>query len=92
MTVAQLLKNGVPVDAVPLTPTDRAAPVGDGTSFPKENNPSLNLKNSGEVVNALGNVVGATSINMQLGNVSTATATGAVTWSFTRRPQARPAP
>jgi len=41
------------------------------------------LRNVGETVNALGNVSGATTIDMRLGNVVTATATNAVTWSIT---------
>jgi hypothetical protein len=36
-----------------------------------------------ELVNALGNVTGATTINLQSGGVVTATATGASTWTIT---------
>ncbi len=36
--------------------------------------------------NALGNVSGGTTVNMELGNYVSATATGAVTWSFTNPP------
>ena len=36
--------------------------------------------------NALGNVSGSTSLNMELGNYVSATAVGAVTWSFTNPP------
>jgi hypothetical protein len=43
----------------------------------------VELTNVGETVNALGNVSGATTINMNLGNVVTATATGAVQWTIT---------
>lgn len=35
-----------------------------------------------EKVNALGNATGATTINLTLGNVVTATTTGATTWTF----------
>jgi len=38
------------------------------------------------VTNALGNVAGATSINQEAGNFVSATAAGAVTWSFTNPP------
>jgi hypothetical protein len=36
--------------------------------------------------NALGNVSGSTSLNMEVGNYVSATAVGAVTWSFTNPP------
>lgn len=39
-----------------------------------------------EQVNALGNATGATAINLTLGNVVTATTTGATTWSVTSPP------
>jgi len=41
------------------------------------------IKDYSEVVNALGNVSGATSIDLTLGNVVTATATSATTFTFT---------
>ena len=41
-----------------------------------------NLKDYGEVTNALGSVSGGTTINLELGNSVTATATGAVTWTI----------
>lgn len=40
------------------------------------------LINYGVVHNALGNVSGATTINLQLGNYVSATATGNITWTF----------
>jgi hypothetical protein len=41
------------------------------------------IKNYSLVTNALGNVSGATTINMTSGNYITATATGSVQWTFT---------
>jgi len=41
------------------------------------------IKDYSEVVNALGNVTGATSIDLTLGNIVTATVTGNTTFSFT---------
>ena len=43
---------------------------------------AINLKDYGEITNALGNVTGATSIDLTDGNSVTATVTGAVTWTF----------
>lgn len=43
----------------------------------------LTLKHWNETVSAIGNATGATAINLQNGNVFTATTTGATTWSFT---------
>jgi hypothetical protein len=43
---------------------------------------AVNLKDYGEITNALGSVTGATSIDLTDGNSVTATVTGAVTWTF----------
>jgi hypothetical protein len=43
---------------------------------------AINLKDYGEITNALGSVTGATSIDLTDGNSVTATVTGAVTWTF----------
>jgi hypothetical protein len=43
---------------------------------------AVNLKDYGEITNALGSVTGATSIDLTAGNSVTATVTGAVTWTF----------
>ncbi len=43
---------------------------------------AINLKDYGEITNALGNVAGATTIDLTLGNSVTATTTSAVTWTF----------
>ena len=40
-----------------------------------------NLQDYGEIVNALGSVSGATSIDLNLGNIVSATATGAIQWT-----------
>ena len=44
---------------------------------------SAEMRAWSETVNPLGNVSGATTINLALGNVVTATVTGAVTWTVT---------
>lgn len=81
-TIVQQLKDGIPVSATALTPNDRGMPVADGTSFPFEANPRIDIKNVGEVATALGNVAGPTAMDIALGTVFSATATGAVTWSL----------
>ncbi len=43
---------------------------------------AINLKDYGEITNALGNATGATTIDLTLGNSVTATTTGATTWTF----------
>jgi hypothetical protein len=43
---------------------------------------AINLKDYGEITNALGNVTGATTVDLNDGNSVTATVTGAVTWTF----------
>jgi hypothetical protein len=43
---------------------------------------AVNLKDYGEITNALGSVTGATTIDLTLGNSVTATTTGATTWTF----------
>ena len=43
---------------------------------------SVNLKDYGEVTNALGSVSGSTTIDLTAGNSVTATAGGAITWTF----------
>ncbi|HYF10634.1 MAG TPA: hypothetical protein VD967_03485, partial [Candidatus Paceibacterota bacterium] len=47
---------------------------------------NANLRAYSEVTNALGNVSGATTINLALGCIVTATATAAVTWTITNTP------
>ena len=42
----------------------------------------VNLKDYGEVTNALGSVSGSTTIDLTAGNSVTATAGGAITWTF----------
>lgn len=42
----------------------------------------VNLKDYGEITNALGNTTGAKTIDLALGNSVTATTTGATTWTF----------
>lgn len=44
------------------------------------------MRQYSETVNALGSVSGATTIDLSLGNVITATATGAVQWTVTNPP------
>ena len=44
---------------------------------------AINLKDYGEITNAIGNATGAKTIDMTLGNSVTATTTGATTWTFT---------
>ncbi len=41
------------------------------------------IKDYAEIVNALGNISGATTLNASLGNVVTATITDDTTWTFT---------
>jgi len=43
---------------------------------------AINLKDYGEITNAIGNATGAKTIDLTLGNSVTATATGATTWTF----------
>jgi hypothetical protein len=43
---------------------------------------AINLKDYGEITNALGNTTGAKTIDLTLGNSVTATTTGATTWTF----------
>ena len=43
---------------------------------------AINLKDYGEVTNALGSVSGSTTIDLTAGNSVTATAGGAITWTF----------
>jgi hypothetical protein len=43
---------------------------------------AINLKDYGEITNALGSVTGATTIDLNDGNSVTATVTGAITWTF----------
>lgn len=43
---------------------------------------AINLKDYGEITNAIGNATGATTIDLTLGNSVTATTTGATTWTF----------
>ena len=43
---------------------------------------AINLKDYGEITNALGNATGAKTIDLTLGNSVTATTTGATTWTF----------
>lgn len=42
----------------------------------------VNLKDYGEITNAIGNATGAKTIDLTLGNSVTATTTGATTWTF----------
>ena len=42
----------------------------------------VNLKDYGEVTNAIGNATGSKTIDLTLGNSVTATTTGATTWTF----------
>ena len=42
----------------------------------------MKLLHTADVINPLGNVTGATTVNLALGNVVTATVTGPVTWTF----------
>ena len=43
---------------------------------------AINLKDYGEITNAIGNATGAKTIDLTLGNSVTATTTGATTWTF----------
>ena len=43
---------------------------------------AINLKDYGEITNALGNTTGAKTIDLTAGNSVTATTTGATTWTF----------
>ena len=43
---------------------------------------AINLKDYGEVTNAIGNATGAKTIDLTAGNSVTATTTGATTWTF----------
>ena len=43
---------------------------------------AINLKDYGEITNALGNATGAKTIDLTAGNSVTATTTGATTWTF----------
>lgn len=44
------------------------------------------IKEYAVTTNALGNITGATTVNLQLGNYVTATVTGAITWTFSNAP------
>ena len=43
---------------------------------------AINLKDYGEITNAIGNATGSKTIDLTLGNSVTATTTGATTWTF----------
>lgn len=43
---------------------------------------AINLKDYGEITNALGNATGAVTVDLTAGNSVTATTTGATTWTF----------
>ena len=66
-----------------LSNTTLAAPTLSGQLTGADQTVSaINLKDYGEITNALGNTTGAKTIDLTAGNSVTATTTGATTWTF----------
>ena len=82
------ITSGQITSALGYTPANGS---GAGSINGEQNYQDFNLKRATIIDyslahNALGNVSGSTSLNMELGNYVSATAVGAVTWSFTNPP------
>ena len=83
--------SGLPPAGVVGTAAILGANTFSGTqNFNDQTLSKANLLDYGEITNALGDVTGATSIDLQSGNSVTAKTTGATSWTFSN-PTASPA-